>query len=95
MKTLFISDLDGTLLQNDARISAKSCEILNRLIERRISFSYATARGFETALRVTEGLHVNMPVITKNGVITVRPDTGDYWQKIYFQNMKQRIFITF
>lgn len=84
MKTLFISDLDGTLLQNDARISAKSCEILNRLIERGISFSYATARGFETALHVTEGLHVNMPVITKNGVVTVRPDTGELLAKNTF-----------
>lgn len=84
MKTLFISDLDGTLLQNDARISAKSCEILNGLIDRGISFSYATARGFDTALHVTEGLHANMPVITKNGVVTVRPDTGELLAKNIF-----------
>lgn len=84
MKTLFISDLDGTLLQNDTKVSAKSCEIINGLIGRGLSFSYATARGFATALNVTEGLHGKIPVITKNGVITVWPDTGEIMSKNLF-----------
>jgi len=75
LKTLYISDLDGTLLQNNSRISAKSCDIINNLINHGISFSYATARGIYTALQVTTGLHCNLPVITKNGVIIARPDT--------------------
>lgn len=85
MKTLFITDLDGTLLQSNARVSAKSCEIINGLIGQGISFSYATARGFATALRVTEGLHGNMPVITKNGGVIVRPDTGEILSKNIFK----------
>ncbi|MDO4167220.1 MAG: HAD family hydrolase [Eubacteriales bacterium] len=67
MKTLFLSDLDGTLLQRDATISPKSCAIINRLVEQGMIFSYATARSIHTAVSVTRGLHVRVPVITKNG----------------------------
>lgn len=84
MKTLYISDLDGTLLQNDSKISAKSCEIINNLINRGVSFSYATARGIYTALNVTTGLHCKLPVITKNGVIIARPDTCEVITKNIF-----------
>lgn len=84
MKTLFVSDLDGTLLQNNSKISEKSCQIINRLMNRGIFFSYATARGLATARKVTEGLHCNMPVITKNGVIIARPDTGEVVSKNLF-----------
>lgn len=85
MKTLFVSDLDGTLLQNNSKISEKSCQIINRLMNRGIFFSYATARGLATARKVTEGLHCTMPVITKNGVIIVRPDTGEIVSKNLFR----------
>lgn len=67
MKTLFLSDLDGTLLQKNATLSPKSCTILNRLVEQGMIFSYATARSIHTAVVVTRGLDVRVPVITKNG----------------------------
>lgn len=95
MKTLYISDLDGTLLQNDSKISAKSCEIINNLINRGVSFSYATARGIYTALNVTTGLHCKLPVITKNGVIIARPDTCEVITKIYSLKKKLRIYTKF
>ena len=84
MYTHVIFDLDGTLLQNNSRISKKSCEILNRLINHGVFFSYATARGLATALKVTEGLYCNVPVITKNGVVIVRPDTNEIVSKNLF-----------
>ena len=45
MSTLYISDLDGTLLNKDARLSKRSAEIINGLIRRGMLFTVATARS--------------------------------------------------
>lgn len=66
-KTLYITDLDGTLLRRDERVSAWSLDTLNRLIEQGMLFSYATARSIFTASVVTKGLTLSLPVIVNNG----------------------------
>lgn len=66
-KTLYITDLDGTLLHHNERISAWSCKTLNQLINAGMLFSYATARSIFTASIVTEGLFPKLPVIVNNG----------------------------
>ncbi len=38
MKTLFVTDLDGTLLTKEERVSEYSREKLNRMIERGLMF---------------------------------------------------------
>ena len=76
-KTLYISDLDGTLLTGEQRISERSLEILNRLTEQGMIFSYATARSVITARKVTEGLVVRHPVIVYNGAFILNNDTGE------------------
>jgi len=68
MKTLYISDLDGTLLNNETQISEKSIEILNSLIEKGMAFTYSTARTSATAPIITKGLNIKLPVILMNGV---------------------------
>ncbi|MDE7322391.1 MAG: HAD family hydrolase [Lachnospiraceae bacterium] len=67
IKTLYITDLDGTLLHHNERISPWSCNIINGLIEKGMLFSYATARSIHTASVVTEGLKPQLPVIVNNG----------------------------
>ena len=44
MKTLYISDLDGTLLDNNAEITEKSKKLLNEFLAKGNYFSVATAR---------------------------------------------------
>ena len=56
MKTLYISDLDGTLLNSQGKISNYSIEIINHLIEQGMIFTYATARSLVSATPVTKGL---------------------------------------
>lgn len=41
MKTLYVSDLDGTLLQSNERTSEYTNNIINELVERGMLFSYA------------------------------------------------------
>ena len=76
MRTLYISDLDGTLLRSDQRLSPFTVDTLNALIERGMLFSYATARSYITASRVTAGITPPIPVITYNGAWVIENGTA-------------------
>ena len=62
-KTLYVSDLDGTLLSRRDRLSPYTVETLNRLLHAGVLFTYATARSLSSASVVTEGLRMDLPVI--------------------------------
>lgn len=76
-KTLYISDLDGTLLQPNERLSAFGCQTINQLVKSGMIFSYATARSYHTAKKCTAGLDAKIPLIVYNGALIVDNQTGD------------------
>ena len=76
MKTLYLSDLDGTLLRADATLSRFSKRLLGGLISRGMLFSYATARSFSSASVILRGLDLRLPAITYNGTFCVDAATG-------------------
>ena len=84
MKTLFVSDLDGTLLTREERISPYSCEVLNKLISSGMLFTYATARSALSARRAVEGLAVNAPVILYNGGLIYNFYTQEVIRSVIF-----------
>lgn len=68
-KTIYISDLDGTLLNTQKKISDKSSAILNELIQdRHVHFSVATARTPATVEGILEHIHMQEQIIVMNGV---------------------------
>lgn len=71
MPTLYLSDLDGTLLRSDQRTSACTNETINRLVTEGMIFSYATARSYHTARKVTAGLDAKIPLIVYNGAFII------------------------
>ncbi len=77
MKTLYISDLDGTLLGEDDKISDYTRTIINGFLKSGVLFTYATARSLSSASIVTEGLTLSLPVIVYNGVHIAHPHTGE------------------
>lgn len=83
-ETLYISDLDGTLLTSGQKISEKSLEIINRLTGSGMIFTFATARSIITARKVTEGLVLRNPVIVYNGAFILDPATGERLVKNVF-----------
>ena len=83
-KTLYVTDLDGTLLNTKDRINPRSLQIINELIEGGMLFTYATARSLSSAAVVTEGLNVKNPVITYNGAFIVQPQTGEILSSLFF-----------
>lgn len=77
-KTLFVSDLDGTLLTPDARVSAVSAELLNRAIARGALFTVATARTPATVVPLLKDVMMALPAIVMTGAATWCFETGTY-----------------
>lgn len=65
--TLFVSDLDGTLLNNSAEVSPESAILLNKSIENGINFTIATARTPATIVNILKDINIKLPIITMNG----------------------------
>ena len=65
--TWYVSDLDGTLLNKEERVSPFTARVINRLVEQGVRFTYATARSRHSAEIVTQGLNKRLPVIVYNG----------------------------
>lgn len=76
MRTLYLSDLDGTLLRRNQTISPYTAEVIGALCARGMYFSYATARSVVTASKITASLPQNLPVIVYNGTFIVEAGTG-------------------
>lgn len=85
MKTLFVSDLDGTLLTAKETVSEYSMRLLNELIdEDGVLFTYATARSLNSAAKAVWGLRQNLPVILYNGAIVMEPWNGNKLYNSHF-----------
>lgn len=70
-KILYVSDLDGTLLDRDSRVSSESVAILSRLItENGLNFTIATARTPATVVNIMERVPVKLPMVVMNGAAT-------------------------
>lgn len=68
MRTLYISDLDGTLLYPNVELSKKTVELLNSLIEQGMLFTIATARTIASAKTILKDVNISIPIILMNGV---------------------------
>lgn len=89
--TLYVTDLDGTLLRSDTSISEYSANILNALIERGVMFTYATARSFASASPLVSKLRLTCPAVTFNGVFVVDPRTGKHLIENTYSEECQRL----
>ncbi|MBO5247221.1 MAG: HAD family hydrolase [Eubacterium sp.] len=84
MRTLYVTDLDGTLLNTSHRISPYSIEVINTLVENGMLFTYATARSLVSASVVAKGLLTNIPVIAYNGAFIINPATKEILASSFF-----------
>lgn len=84
MKTLYVSDLDGTLLRSDETTSDYTNSTINELVDKGMIFSYATARSYQTAHKVTRGINAKIPLIVYNGAMVVDNNDGSFLLKNFF-----------
>lgn len=82
--TLYISDLDGTLLRSDGKLSPYSLAAVNRLVGLGMRFSYATARSLATSAKVTAGLSTGVLAIVNNGAFILNARTGEIVRSNFF-----------
>lgn len=92
MKTLYVSDLDGTLLRSDETVSKYTARTINELTNRGLLFSYATARSFVTAKKVTSGLTANIPLIVYNGAFVIDNRSEEILLSNFFDKSVNDIF---
>lgn len=77
--TLYVSDLDGTLLGEDSQLSAVTVATLNRIIgELGGLFTVATARTPATVVPLMQQVHARLPFIVIGGSAMWNPVTMNY-----------------
>lgn len=78
MKTLYISDLDGTLLQPNVELSTRTIAILNELIDQGMLFTVATARSIASVRTILKDVKVALPIVLMNGVCIYDLGSNEY-----------------
>lgn len=74
MKTLYITDLDGTFLDSNAELTAKSEKLISDAINNGALFTVATARTFATVTKLFENTPLKLPLVLMNGVMLYDPE---------------------
>lgn len=92
MKTLYVSDLDGTLLRRNEATSEYTNAVINRLTGQGMVFSYATARSLVTAKKVTKGMNASIPLIVYNGAFVIDNATEQILLSNYFKKEVETVF---
>lgn len=70
---LYVTDLDGTLLQPDVTVSQRSRGILTRLLREGLPLTVATARTSFSVMPIFEGIPMQLPLILQNGAVLHDP----------------------
>ena len=76
MRTLYVTDLDGTLLLPDGSLGRRTRAVVNAFIASGGLITYATGQSFHSANRIMTDLNLHLPVITYAGAMLVDPVSG-------------------
>ena len=76
MKTLYVSDMDGTLLGADSQVSERSRSIIAELSDAGALITVATARTPATVGPLLRGTRMRPPAVVMTGAALWRPQRG-------------------
>ena len=96
-RTLFVSDLDGTLLTPDAKLPEGAAERINALTEQGTMITFATARSIRSVGFILEGIDFSkegaVPAALMNGVLVRDMKSGRYIRSsVLCRSKAERIF---
>lgn len=77
-RILFVSDMDGTLLNSEARLSAETSALISELTDEGAYFTVATARTPATVQGLLEDTRMRLPAIVMTGAALWHTDTQQY-----------------
>ena len=79
LRTLYVSDMDGTLLDDNSMLSSGTVATLNRIIEEQGGlFTVATARTPATVVPLMQEVHARLPFIVIGGAAMWNPVTSSF-----------------
>lgn len=67
MVKLVVSDLDGTLLDTEHKLTERTLETVRKVVEQGVQFMLATGRHYQDVCLIAEQLGVEVCLITSNG----------------------------
>lgn len=73
MKTLYLTDLDGTLLHADGSLSPFTKRAIDALSAHDVLFTFATARTYATVIPMFRDVDLRCPLVLMNGVCIYDP----------------------
>ena len=77
-RRIYVSDLDGTLLHDDATLSAYSRKKIIELLDAGVHFTVASARSVVSLWQVLRKMPFRLPVIELNGAFISNFQTGEH-----------------
>lgn len=91
-----VSDLDGTLLNAEHKVSEFTRETVELLLKKGIKFYIATGRNYLGAKEAMDELGVKVPLITSHGSVIFDENGNEIFQIIWSENtwIKSWILIT-
>ncbi len=75
-KTIYVSDLDGTLLDDEAQLSQTTRTAIERLVSQAVPITIATARSIQSVIPIMDGIRLDLPIVTFNGAVLSDLRTG-------------------
>lgn len=80
---LVMSDVDGTLINSDHKVSKRTRKAVHKLIDSGIEFGIATGRNYESALGIVEQLEldtITVPIVSLNGFWVDHPEMNYHFR---------------
>ncbi|MCH2108972.1 MAG: Cof-type HAD-IIB family hydrolase [Polyangiaceae bacterium] len=76
--SLYLSDLDGTLLDHKGELSERTRQGLLKLLQEGIAFSVASARSYFSITKLFGDIPFQLPIIEFNGAFLTDYQTGEH-----------------
>lgn len=88
MNNLYITDLDGTLLNNEGMLSDESRRIIMALLQDDVMFTVASARSVWSIQRILKDIPLKLPVISFNGAYISDVHTCQHYKVNRIENLQ-------
>ncbi len=83
MNKLYISDLDGTLLLDGAKVGEKTKQTINELIDKGANITFCTARNIAQCKDILSNFNLKLPVALVNGALVYDLKSECYIKKSF------------
>ncbi|WP_196594512.1 Cof-type HAD-IIB family hydrolase [Pectinatus sottacetonis] len=91
---LFATDLDGTLLNSDDKISKRNADAVHAAIAAGIIVTFATGRMYCSAVKYAEKINMDVPLVTYNGAL-IKSTAGKVYNEEYISEDVVKAFVDY